>query len=145
MKDQLLKFITLENISATKLADDIGVQRSSISHILSGRNKPSYDFIEKMILRYPSLNAEWLITGRGNTYKTAPSGSSVNHVKEPDLFSSLHIQKNIGLPDKSSEEPAKKTDQEKKGEFTNVNRVEKIVFFYTNGEFREYIPSDSHI
>ena len=48
MKDRLLLFMNRENISATMLADEIGVQRSSISHIISGRNNPSYDFIHKM-------------------------------------------------------------------------------------------------
>jgi len=47
------------------LADNIGVSRSTISHILSGRNKPSIDFLEKLLYAYDSINANWLITGIG--------------------------------------------------------------------------------
>tara|TARA_B100001250_G_scaffold85875_1_gene70995 strand:- start:24876 stop:25151 length:276 start_codon:yes stop_codon:yes gene_type:complete len=47
------------------LADNIGVSRAAISHILSGRNKPSIDFLEKLLYTYGSINANWLITGIG--------------------------------------------------------------------------------
>jgi len=56
MKEQLIKIMTHFNISSTRFADEIGVQRSSVSHILSGRNKPSYDFIVKILEKYPSIN-----------------------------------------------------------------------------------------
>ena len=62
MKDRIIQFLREMNMTSTKFADEIGVQRSSISHILSGRNKPSYDFIEKMLNAYPTINAQWLIT-----------------------------------------------------------------------------------
>jgi len=53
-----------ENVSASKFADDIGVQRSSISHILSERNKPSLELIQKILNKYPKVNPEWLLTGK---------------------------------------------------------------------------------
>ena len=70
MNTRLLKFLESENISQAQFADTIGVARASISHLVSGRNKPGYDFIERMALSYPSLNLEWLITGKGKMYKT---------------------------------------------------------------------------
>ena len=66
MKDRIIQFLKENNLTSTKFADVIGVQRSSISHLLSGRNKPSFDFIEKMLLSYPDINAQWLITGKGD-------------------------------------------------------------------------------
>jgi len=65
MKERILALLKEKQISATKLADIIDVQRSSISHLLSGRNKPSFDFIEKILRAYPDLDAQWLITGKG--------------------------------------------------------------------------------
>ena len=65
MNLRLQQFINAENITQSELADTIGVARGSISHILSGRNKPSFDLIEKMAACYPALNIEWLITGKG--------------------------------------------------------------------------------
>ena len=70
MNNRLQQFLAAENISQSQFADSIGVARASISHILSARNKPGFDFIESMARRYPSLNLEWLITGNGRMYNT---------------------------------------------------------------------------
>lgn len=74
MINRLLQFLGAENISQSQFADTIGVARASVSHILSGRNKPGYDFIEGIMLHYPALNMEWLITGRGRMYKCSDTG-----------------------------------------------------------------------
>lgn len=147
MKDRLLTFLKKENISATNLADEIGVQRSSISHILSGRNNPSYDFIFKMINRYEYMNAEWLITGKGNMYKTEQKKIDENADKDKGIFdneirdSAASEQSDQVKNDrKKFTEETHKNDYEKK--VTNVNKIEKIVYFYKNGTFREYNPSE---
>ena len=62
---RLQKVIDFYDETASSFAEKIGVQRSSISHILSGRNKPSIDFFQKLLNVYPDLNANWLITGIG--------------------------------------------------------------------------------
>lgn len=69
MNKRLERFLAAENISQAKFADTINVARASVSHILSGRNKPGFDFIESMAAEYPNLDVEWLITGRGKMYK----------------------------------------------------------------------------
>ena len=76
MNTRLQKFISTENISQSQLADTLGVARASISHILSGRNKPGFDFLESMANHYPSLSLEWLITGRGRMYVSDTPDSS---------------------------------------------------------------------
>jgi len=67
--DSLVKRVELllkeKKLSPSKFADEIGVQRSSISHIMSGRNKPSLDFILKILNSYNDINAEWLLKGVG--------------------------------------------------------------------------------
>ena len=55
----------LKNLNASKLASNIKINRATISHILSGRNKPSIDILSKMIDVYPDLNLNWLISGLG--------------------------------------------------------------------------------
>ena len=92
MNNRLLKFLEAENISQSQFADSIGVARASVSHILSGRNKPGFDFIERTAKRYPALNIEWLITGNGRMYgemepelplldaPEAPSGRKISHI-----------------------------------------------------------------
>ena len=68
MNTRLQQFLTLENLSPARLADMLGVQRSGMSHLLSGRNKPGYDFILKLCTKFPDLNANWFITGKGKPY-----------------------------------------------------------------------------
>ena len=75
MNNRLQQFLAAENISQSQLAESIGVARASISHILAGRNKPGFDFIESLARRYPSLNLEWLITGNGRMYNTSDDGT----------------------------------------------------------------------
>ncbi len=69
MNNRLQQFLELENLTPARLADTIGVQRSGLSHILSGRNKPSFDFITRLLSKFPRINADWLLTGKGKPYK----------------------------------------------------------------------------
>ncbi|MFW6224683.1 MAG: helix-turn-helix domain-containing protein [Bacteroidota bacterium] len=124
MKDRLQRFLTSEGLSPAKFADEIGVQRSSISHLLSGRNKPGYDFIYKFSLRYSQVNIDWLITGRGAMYKQ----------KTEDKTGSEGIEMPFNQDNKST------PDLGKHKEFTNVNNIERVVIFYSNGTFKEYTP-----
>lgn len=61
--ERILKYYSL---SASAFADAIGVQRSSISHLLTGRNKPSLEFVLKVIKTYPEVNLYWLLNGKGS-------------------------------------------------------------------------------
>ena len=70
MNTRLKQFLAAENISQAYFADSINVVRASVSHVLAGRNNPSYDFIKAIMDNYPQLNIEWLILGKGKMYKT---------------------------------------------------------------------------
>ena len=70
MNKRLEQFLKAENISQSQFADTIGVARANISHIIAGRNKPGFDFLQRMSKHYPSLNLEWLITGKGRMFNT---------------------------------------------------------------------------
>tara|TARA_B100001758_G_C18339298_1_gene573420 strand:- start:690 stop:989 length:300 start_codon:yes stop_codon:yes gene_type:complete len=65
MNERIKKWMLTHAIKSSELANIINVNKSTISHILSGRNKPSIDFLEKLLFVYPELNANWLITGVG--------------------------------------------------------------------------------
>ena len=89
MNKRLEQFLAAENISQAPFADEIHVARASVSHILAGRNKPSYDFITGMLEQFPRLNPEWLLTGRGKMYKDPLVAEKPDRapLPVPDLFS----------------------------------------------------------
>ncbi|WP_439131048.1 helix-turn-helix transcriptional regulator [Polaribacter sp.] len=97
-------------LSAASFADKIAVQRSSISHILSGRNKPSLDFVLKITANFNEVDMEWLLNGKGNFPKKEVKSISEN---TPTLFSS-----------------AVKNKQKE---------IQRIVVFYNDGSFDEYM------
>ncbi|MFO7656476.1 MAG: helix-turn-helix transcriptional regulator [Bacteroidales bacterium] len=144
MKERLIEFLNNQGITATVFADRIGVQRSSISHILSGRNNPSYDFIAKILEKYPLLNANWLITGKGDMYmdKNIQSDKKLPPLTLFDPIEQVNsVQVENSIQHKQSDNSTISTPKENSiDEFTNVNSVERIIFFYENGSFKEYKP-----
>lgn len=94
MKDRIITLIKAMNYTSAQFADEIGVQKSGISHIISGRNNPSLDFVQKILQRFPEINMEWLIMGKGQMIK---GGESIReNIAESTLFP-LPGNKNQGL------------------------------------------------
>lgn len=85
MDKRLQQFLAAENISQAQLADTLGVARAGISHILSGRNKPGFDFLEGIALHFPQISMDWLLTGKGRMYKEVSVMPSENPVSAPAL------------------------------------------------------------
>ena len=77
MDKRLQQFLDAECITQAQLADTLGVARAGISHILSGRNKPGFDFLEAMALHFPQISMDWLLTGNGRMYKDIPAENPV--------------------------------------------------------------------
>ncbi len=133
MQEQIQEILRREDLSSSQFADKIGVQRSSVSHVLSGRNKPGYDFINKILDSFPGINAEWLITGLGEMYKQrrpveelfeGPFSETSPSPEEPKLSAKVET---VSL----RKEDDKRTIPEKK-------QVERVIVFYTDKTFREY-------
>lgn len=71
--ERIQTIMVTNKLTPAAFADRIGVQRSSVSHVLNGRNKPSLDFIEKILLEFPKVSATWLITGKEERTSVKPS------------------------------------------------------------------------
>lgn len=147
MKDRIMTFLQNENKSYAQFADDIGVQPSGISHILSGRNNPSLDFVIKMLHRFPALSSEWLLFGRGPMYK---------HKNQPSLFDITEVTPdNITSGIEASPAPSDELPPEREGngyEYPDdasevlktadmTRRLVKVILFYSDKSFIEYLPS----
>jgi len=143
MLDRISYILKVKNLTSAKFADEIGVQRSSVSHVLSGRNKPGFDFVQKLLLCYPDINADWLITGKGRPLNEPESLESRKKQKHQDTIDTNNLfkteEKSIINTINQTEQHAdiKKADKKEK---SKVKSIEKIVIFYSDKTFREYNP-----
>ncbi len=147
MKDRIKKFMDHKGINAGELALALEVQRSNISHILNGRNKPGAAFIEKMLLVYPDLDARWLLTGSGDMLggvietKTKPAAPEKPKVAEPEVVSpTKEIPQKETLSVQKKEEHNTNHDREPV-RFTS-DAVDKVLVLYKDGTFDTYKNRD---
>ncbi|MDC1226587.1 helix-turn-helix domain-containing protein [Algibacter sp.] len=112
---RLQKIMDYYGESASSFAEKIGVQRSSISHILSGRNKPSLDFILKILSAYPEVDLYWLFNGKGEF----PSAIKIEDTKQETIAPALNYGKLLSETDKNK-------------------TIERIVIFYSDGSFKNF-------
>ncbi|HLO57565.1 MAG TPA: helix-turn-helix transcriptional regulator [Bacteroidales bacterium] len=130
MKDRIQQFLNQTGYTATKLADELKIQRSGISHILSGRNQPSYDFMVRLLNRFPDVSADWLLTGKGNMYKNKTENKDID-LFQPSLTSIKTEEK--------KQEPKLATES---SIVTNVN-IQKVIVLKSDGTFEIYKSSDN--
>ena len=124
MKERIEKIMEKEQLTASKFADAIGVQRSSISHILSGRNRPSLELIHKILEHFDQLNADWLLLGKGtmiqtNSAEDSTSGNGYSFTSGP--------KENGATP--NSVQPAQPVPV-------------RMVVFYSDNTFEEFKPKE---
>jgi transcriptional regulator with XRE-family HTH domain len=144
IKSRIIEFLRNENLTSAQFAQEIGVQPSSISHIISGRNKPSLEFIFKMISRYPSLSTDWLIFGKGSMFRENISIDLFSEEKER-VASSGDIFKDNVRQDRGNTAPdtAKNHISDGKSQHNGQEikpRTVRIVIFNSDGTFTEHYP-----
>lgn len=137
MNRRLQQFLELEQLSPAKLADILGIQRSGISHILSGRNKPGYDFIYKFLLKFPNVNADWLLAGKGKPYKEASSPDAHNSIPLEYHIEKSENEKNTQLFD-GTYPPENIKNEAVLTNVSNDKSVKRITIFYSDGSYEEF-------
>lgn len=140
MKSRLLKIMTAKNLTASNLAKMLMIQPSNVSHILSGRNNPNLQFIQKLLSAFPDLNPRWLINGEEpmftseNVQQTQESlfPEQILDIHQPEIQPEISIEENCPV---QAEQPA--------GEILNPNpekKISRIVIFYSDRSFVDYRP-----
>lgn len=154
MNTRLKQFLAAENISQSQFADTIKVVRASVSHVLSGRNNPGYDFIKAIMSAYPSLSIEWLMLGKGKMYKEAasdlpaplPAHSNGNLFPDDEIYpvsedfeslsSSNFIQEPVVMPEKRILEQSFTLSTRQEVPVTQ-RKITKIIAFFDDGSYQE--------
>lgn len=139
------------SLNASSFADKIGVQRSSLSHLLSGRNKPSLDFILKILEVFPDIDLYWILNGKGTFPKNSEPEIKIENSFEdvakqniPTPLNTEIIPENlfseIKNPNPIPAMETKKIENQNSVKESNSDAIDKIVVFYKNGTFRSYVP-----
>lgn len=150
-------FIVNQSISPKDFADRLGVQRSAISHILSGRNKPSLDFILKMLQAYPEIDQKWLLHGKEqirNDHSETKSTIDNDIVKQKDqpnldLFADLNTDVNdsfsinVNSSSIKSEYDSLAIDNENNMGIYKSKIIQRVILLYSDGSFDSYEPKNS--
>lgn len=89
MVDRINLILKAKNLTSRQFAEEIGIQPSGMSHILSGRNRPSLDFVMKVVNRYPEIDIKWLTLGEGEMYSSNVPVKIIERRSQPDLFSAM--------------------------------------------------------
>ena len=113
---RLQKILDYYSLSATSFSEKMSVNRSTISHLLSGRNKPSLEFVMKILSKFPEVELYWLLNGKGTFPANVDTKNSGNNddIQKDTVHS-------VNLDEKASD-----------------SEIEKIVIFYKDGSFKAY-------
>ena len=147
MIDRIKELLRIEQLSPSQFADEINLQRSSLSHVLSGRNKPSLDFVMKIKHRYSKVNLEWLIFGKGNMFidqNDEVIGSIEKPIEEQQITENTQLLNfDSGISSKTIEQKPIKTEKPipEPGQFavkSGSSSASRVIILYENGTFEEY-------
>lgn len=135
MINRIQSVLKSKNLSPSLFADAIGVQRSGVSHILSERNRPSLDFVMKVLKTYPEIDADWLLFGKGSMIQKAAESNSEDPEKLPEVKKVEKIE---------NPHPGEKAIIHSLppsiNEIQNKSEIARVVILYADGTFSEYIP-----
>ncbi|MBQ8703063.1 MAG: helix-turn-helix domain-containing protein [Bacteroidales bacterium] len=166
MINRINLLLQAKNITAKQFAEEIGIQPSGMSHILGGRNNPSLEFVSKVLRRYPEIDANWLLLGKGEMYvasstpfqpqpvrpipeelepqveQTVPSLFDEPEDNEPQIPAQQpepHVPSEAAIDDIPA--PARQITKETVvRDSEEVRALERILFIYSDNTFREVFP-----
>lgn len=133
---RLQKVIDFYGESASSFAEKVGVQRSTISHILSGRNKPSLDFVMKVLSHFPEVELYWLMNGKGVFPKDNKSEVKIQEIDKVEKKIDPPKTENKEIP--TSPSSSISTSIQSSLHTSSEKKIERIVIFYTDGSFQNF-------
>lgn len=141
MKERIIKIMECERMGQAQFASAIGIQRAAMSHIISGRNNPSLDVVTKILHRYPQINPDWLLLGKGemlrdNTPAMEPADNIAKNPPQIQVVPEGHQK----LP---FQESRKELENSEKTWAVSVEKssktVSKIMVFYSDNTYDTFV------
>ncbi|MGL4780033.1 MAG: helix-turn-helix domain-containing protein [Bacteroidales bacterium] len=141
MKERIETLIEKESLNLARFADLVGLNRSALSHILSGRNKPSLDVVTKILQTFPRINSDWLLFGKGEIYL-----DSVDTGTAQSLFSEVNQISHEPIASKAQSTPSASLFSSpvlpSPGIVSSERKIAKIMIFYSDNTFETITPAE---
>jgi len=129
--NRLQKILDYYSISATELSNQISFNRSTISHLLSGRNKPSLDFVMKVLQKFPEVELYWLLNGKGTFPSKKMSSTTASSILQNEVKNPTPIKNETEVvPSSFNSSDISKSFSE--------DEIDRIIIFFKDGSFKSF-------
>lgn len=158
MIERIKKILSVKKLTPRQFAEEIGIQPSGMSHILSGRNRPSLDFVVKVLGRYPDISTQWLVMGKGDIFTninipnitsqddeeqtlfTSDIKPKVKDIAESTIPQQKADENPPTEPPASSPQPLHQSPMLHNDPQPEAKKIERVLVFYNDKTFSEYRP-----
>lgn len=143
MREKLLNLMKSEQLTASKLAELLDIQPSGISHILSGRNKPSFDLVQKILRRFPRVNPDWLLLDKDEMYRTIdiePKPAALQSISTDELDGTMQQSPASGMTAPATNPTSASTPaQQIAAAYAPKNgNVKRVIILFDDHTFESY-------
>ena len=144
MREKLLILMKNEGLTSSRLAELLGIQPSGISHILGGRNKPSFDFVQKVLRRFPRLNPDWLLLDSEQMYRdlptedSQPAENSLFENSSPSVSENAQISTADNTPVQAPQSDVARALSAATQNATTRGNIKRIIILYDVRSFESY-------
>ncbi len=138
MKDRIKLLMEKEKLSPKVFADMVGIQPSAISHILSGRNKPSMDVVQKILNTFRTVSTDWMLLGFGPMYRNQKVLQGTLFEEESENVSNIQSSKIQNIQELGNFVPQKTEIQINKSNLEE-KKVERIIIYFSDNTFEEFL------
>ena len=143
MREKLLNLMKSEQLTASKLAELLDIQPSGISHILSGRNKPSFDLVQKILRRFPRVNPDWLLLDKDEMYRTIdiePQPATSQSISTEELDETMQQSPVSGMtaPATNSSSASTPAQQIAAAYAPKSGNVKRVIILFDDHTFESY-------
>ena len=143
MREKLLNLMKSEQLTASKLAELLDIQPSGISHILSGRNKPSFDLVQKILRRFPRVNPDWLLLDKDEMYRTIdiePKPAALQSISTDELDGTMQQSPASGMtaPATNSSSASTPAQQIAAAYAPKSGKVKRVIVLFDDHTFESY-------
>ena len=144
MREKLQKLMASEQLTASRFAELLGIQPSGVTHLLGGRNKPSFDLVQKILRRFPHINPDWLLLDSEQMYRADAelTNDQPNQTSNEVAETPVNVEKISAMQNTTISEGSTSTNNsiERLATIGAVNRknVKRVIVLFDDHTFESF-------